>query len=50
MNPREQSVNDEDKQQATQRLLFGRATMNDSTPVIFEHCCPVNFSHNFITY
>ena len=36
MNPGEQSVNDEDKQQATQRLLFGRATMNGSTPVIFE--------------
>ena len=36
MNPGDQSVNDEDKQQATQRLLFGRATMNDSTPVIFE--------------
>ena len=31
-----QHVNDEDKQQATQRLLFERATMNDSTPIIFE--------------
>ena len=29
-------VNDEDKQQATQRLLFERATMNVSTPIIFE--------------
>ena len=35
-NPGDQNVNDEDKQQATQRLLFGRATMNDSTSVIFE--------------
>jgi hypothetical protein len=32
----EQHVNDEDKQQATQRLLFERATMNNSTPVIYE--------------
>jgi len=31
MNPEDQSVNDEDKQQATQRLLFRRETMNGST-------------------
>jgi len=36
MNPGDQNVNDEDKQQATQRLLFNRATMNNSTPVIFD--------------
>jgi hypothetical protein len=35
-----QHVNDEDKQQATQRLLFERATMNDSTPIIFEQDSP----------
>ena len=32
----ERHVNDEDKEQATQRLLFERATMNDSSPIIFE--------------
>ena len=31
--------NNEDKQQATRRLLFERATMNDSTPIIFEQDC-----------
>ena len=36
MDRGDQHVNDEDKQQATQRLLFERATMNDSTPIIFE--------------
>ena len=36
MHRGDQHVNDEDKQQATQRLLFERATMNDSTPIIFE--------------
>jgi len=36
MDSGEPHVNDEDKQQATQRLLFERATMNDSTPIIFE--------------
>ena len=32
----DQDVNNEDKQQATQRLLFERATMNESTPILFE--------------
>jgi len=36
MDRAKQHVNHEDKQKATQRLLFGRATMNDSTPIIFE--------------
>ena len=36
MNRGNKNVNREDKQQATQRLLFERATMNDSTPIIFE--------------
>ncbi|UCG09040.1 MAG: hypothetical protein JSV83_10470 [Desulfobacterales bacterium] len=36
MDRGDQHINDEDKPQATQRLLFERATMNDSTPIIFE--------------
>jgi hypothetical protein len=36
MDRGERHVNDEDKEQATQRILFERATMNDSTSIIFK--------------
>lgn len=36
MDRGDQHVNVEDKQQATQRFLFERATMNDSAPIIFQ--------------